>query len=189
MSRRANKVDNSNFYDKAFLRIQECVKLTGEVRVLDVFHGSGRLWAFVSKVLNKKINVTGIEKERGKSCFTVLEGDNRKFIPILDLSKFTFIDIDAYGSVSTQFLQIIQNKSFNGCPIFITEISVSHGAIHNSILKHLNIKHLYSQNRTVFHSMYYDLIFEMFRMNGVKKIKYIRRNLCGSRKLYGVLYF
>jgi hypothetical protein len=161
----------------------------GPVRVLDCFHGEGKLWADVAELYPGKINLVGIEKERGKSPFTVLEGDNQKFLPAMDLSRFDLIDLDAYGSVSKQFMSVVRNPTFGGCPIFITEITTFLGAIPREVTGSNSLHHFYKKNRTVLRSLYYPLLFEMFRKYGAKKIKYIQRDKGPSRKLYGVLYF
>lgn len=184
------KRDNTNLFDKTALRFQECLRIGGAtVRVLDAFHGQGKLWSGVAELYQGKVEVLGIEKERGKSPYTVLEGDNRKFLPAIDLSRFDLIDLDAYGSVTKQFLDVICNSTFNGCPIFVTEITTFKGAICREILTANNLLGFYKKNRTVIRSYYYELLFEMFRKNGVKKIKYFCRDKGPSRKLYGVIYF
>lgn len=184
------KQDNSNFADKIALRLQECVRISStSLRVLDCFHGSGKIWSAVSALYPGQIELVGIEKERGKSQFTVLEGDNMKFLPVIDLSNFDLIDLDAYGSVSKQLFSVLKNPTFNGCPVFITEITTFFGTIPSSATKLNGVHHLYKKNKTVFNSLYFPFVFEMFRKLGAKKIKYIRRDKARSRKLYGILYF
>lgn len=184
------KKDNSFLQDKINIRFQECLRLnTNSLRVLDCFHGMGKIWAGVKELFPGEIEVVGIEKERGKSPFTVLEGENRKFLPRLDLSSFDLIDLDAYGTMSGQFHDIVNNPTFQGQNIFFTEITTYQAAIAREILKANNALHIYKKNRTVLRSLYYTFLFEMFRKSGAKRVKYFRRDKNASRKMYGVIYF
>jgi len=83
-------------------------------KVLDLYHGSGRIW---NKLKNDgiKFNLTPIDKKNGI--------DNLKIENLIDYQKYDIIDIDAYGDGIGHFLKI-KNKLKNGAIVFITYINI-----------------------------------------------------------------
>jgi len=93
---------NSYLADKAMLRLRHLPD-TDPVVVLDAFGGSGKVWQCVQANTERKIIRLAIDE---KNIPGTLKGDNRKFLPTLDLTKFHVIDLDAYG-VPYEQLEII----------------------------------------------------------------------------------
>lgn len=90
---RATKRHSSHFAEKVLLRL-EAIKGVKEPRVLDLYHGNGRIWEEVSKRI--EVDVFGIEKEESKTPFKWIRGDNEKIVDTIDLSEFNVIGFDAY---------------------------------------------------------------------------------------------
>ena len=108
--------DNGNLTQKVELRRLFLPKKK-TVAVLDCYHGCGVVWNEVARLSPKvSIKVIGIDKLQ-KSAEGFL-GDNRKWLPALDLSKFDVIDLDAYGCPFDQ-LAILFEKRYSGV-VFVT---------------------------------------------------------------------
>lgn len=105
--------DNSYFEAKVQLRI-EALGLAKNNRILDCFSGTGRIWSEVERRIGRKLEVISIEKEKGKNPKAMC-GDNLKILPILDLSKFGIVDLDAYGHPSRQMKILSKKGIFGGC--------------------------------------------------------------------------
>lgn len=92
-------LDNDHISTKIALRVLAITRL-GEprtVRVLDAYHGHGKLWTSTIAELPDgwDVKVLGIDKEnRGAGT---LRGDNLRIMGSLKLSEFDLIDLDAYG--------------------------------------------------------------------------------------------
>lgn len=112
--------DNSFFEEKVAIRIKHLPDKEN-ISVLDCFAGKSCLWKEVGKRTNKKIEYVGIEKEKQKN-YKCICGDNLKVIPILDLSQFDIIDVDAYGVPNKQMI-LISKAGYKGT-VFFTSILV-----------------------------------------------------------------
>lgn len=140
--------DNSNFEKKVLLRLEALNRIDkDEINVLDCFAGYGLLWKEVKKRSDKNIKIVSIEKEKGKNP-TALQGDNLKYLPTLDLSKFDIIDIDAYG-VPTKQIEIITLRQWHGI-LIITAIESMMGNMPKELLFSVGIEDLYKENKAVF---------------------------------------
>jgi hypothetical protein len=94
------------------------------VKVLDAYHGSGRVWHRVAALVpDVRIDVVGIDTRN--IAPGVIQGDNRKILPTLDLTAFDLIDLDAYG-VPAEQLAIVADRA-PGVPVVATVIA-RHGA-------------------------------------------------------------
>ena len=127
------ETDNSFLGDKVEMRANHLPKSKGEVRVLDCFHGSGLIWAGVSRHTNKKISVLAMEKKEIYDFH--LPGDNISYLMSIDLSRFDVIDLDAYG-VPYEQLKIIFERGFRGT-VFATFIQSVYGSINHHLLTDL----------------------------------------------------
>ena len=84
MSKATTKTLNSFPLDKINLRIEALNKINKDVvKVLDCFHGYGKIWHEIQKRTDKKIELFGIEIDKEKkSNFNVVYGDNKKIIDL-----------------------------------------------------------------------------------------------------------
>ena len=107
MTMPTRKSDNSHLAEKVWLRIDHSPP--GPLSVLDAYGGKGVIWQEVKKHRDVSKYIA-IEKERGKNN-AALCGENEKLLPILDLSGFNVIDLDAYGIPVEQFEAVMLNKT------------------------------------------------------------------------------
>ncbi len=131
--------DNDHIASKVALRV-EAVELLGTprpIRVLDAFHGHGRLWDMTRAVLPDGWDVKlyrSDHKERGAGTLKV---DNARLLVALDLSKFDLIDLDAYGWPTTQLNTVAAKAPTT--PVLTTRIARALGPVPHIILKDLGI--------------------------------------------------
>lgn len=119
------KTRNSHMAMKVALRAAHLPK-ADPVRVLDCYAGEGVIWKAVEKKTGRKFEITAIDIEKPKKRRVQLTGDNMKFIPSLDLSKFDVIDLDAYGFPGKQLEAIFEKyreRPFKA-EVFVTFIKV-----------------------------------------------------------------
>jgi hypothetical protein len=126
------RIDNSYLADKAMLRLRHLPD-TDPVVVLDAFGGSGKVWQCVQANTERKIIRLAIDE---KNIPGTLKGDNRKFLPTLDLTKFHVIDLDAY-SVPYEQLEIIFKRqiAWHGQVVFVTWIGLNLGIMPDNVLR------------------------------------------------------
>ena len=159
--------DNSNFEKKVLLRLDALQQIDkDEINVLDCFAGYGLLWQEVKRRSDKTIKIVSIEKEKGKNP-TALQGDNLKYLPTLDLSKFDIIDIDAYG-VPTKQIEIITLRQWHGI-LIITEIESMMGNMPKELLFSVGIEDLYKENKAVFCSYFPQFLDNYLFQKGIKE--------------------
>lgn len=126
-----NKVqtDNSYFADKVFLRLNNLPEK--DIKVLDCYSGTGRIWDEIKKRFENKIDIDSIEIKNYKKKM-YMKGDNIKYLMSMDLNQYDVIDLDAYG-VPCKQLKIILDKYEKGL-IFITFIQSNMGRLPNEML-------------------------------------------------------
>ena len=124
------KTDNSYLADKVALRVKHLPP--GEVSVLDCFAGRGLVWECVRRMTSQKITRLAIDK---MADGFYLPGDNRAYLPILDLTAFNVIDLDAYGVPYEQLQQVFE-RNYSG-RVFVTCIQVFYGAMPHGLLREL----------------------------------------------------
>jgi len=164
------QTDNSYFRAKVALR-KEALASIGkkEVKVLDCFYGQGLIWKAIRNEVDIDISVLGIEIKKGKSMDCVIEGDNLKVLPTLDLDCYDLIDLDAYGSPFKQ-LEIIFNKNYKGV-IVCTYIQASYGVLHNGMLEILGYNlDMIRKIPTLFSRHPMEKFKSYLSMRGVKRI-------------------
>lgn len=155
--------DNANLAKKVALR-KEATKELKELRVLDLFAGENLIW---SKI--KTDRYFGVEAEKGKG--KNLNVDNRRIIPVLDLSDFNVIDCDAYGIPYEQISMIFDNPTLRkGTVIIYTCITGVLNRICVKALKDFDLQENYKRSRVLYNKYSRDMFFEMLRRNGVKKV-------------------
>lgn len=91
------KKKSTHFGEKIKLRV-DAISEMEFVSVLDCYHGDGTIWKTIKETTKKDIYVLGIEKNKSKSAFKVITGDNAKVVPTLDIKKYNVIDLDAYSN-------------------------------------------------------------------------------------------
>ena len=115
------KTDNSYLTEKVKLREKMLVKKQS-YKVLDMFHGEGKLWDKV-KADGYDVKVTGIDIKRGI--------DNRKLKGFVDFTKYDVIDFDSYGDGIERMLCYIDEIK-EGAIVFVTLITLLNHISHKT---------------------------------------------------------
>lgn len=182
MSSQTTKRLNSYPEEKIRLRVEaiESIPKT-EIRVLDCFHGYGLLWTEVKKRTEKKIKVLGIEIDKEKhSPHKVIYGDNEKIIPAINLREYDLIDVDAFGD-SFHLIETINKRISKGTVIIYTQISVSMGGIHKSIINKSLSWGMYKTCRSLFIKKYVEFFESALFSIGVRTVWQFNH----GKKIYG----
>lgn len=162
------KTDNSYLEEKILLRLNHLPN-KNNISVLDCYAGEGFIWKEVKKRTNKNISVTAIEKEKGKNK-SALQGDNLKFLPVLDLSKYDIIDLDAYG-IPFEQLEIIFKRGYKG-RIFVTAIQTMQGRLNNDLLIKIGYPKIFiDKSPTLFSRNFMSKIQRYLYINNIKEIQ------------------
>ena len=157
------KTDNANLSHKIFLR-KQAIKDLEEVNVLDLFAGENRIWDNIPH--NKYFGVE-IEKNKGRN----LNADNRRIIPVLDLSKYNVIDIDSYGFPIQQLKLIFENKTLQkGTVIIYTAIGNAMSALNKDIIVTFGLSQIYKKCKTLLNNKSDDLFYGYLYNKGVRKV-------------------
>lgn len=167
---RTKKTDNSFLWEKIDLRLETVNQIEKKtINILEAFSGDGLIWDEVKKQTDKKINILRIDIKNKKGSY--LKGDNVKFLPSLDLSKFDIIDLDSYGVPYPQ-LKILFDMKYKGI-IHVTFIQSMFGSLPKRFLYELG-----------FTKEMIDKIPSLFNQNGMGKMKdYLSGK--GVRKIKG----
>jgi hypothetical protein len=124
------QTDNSCLNQKVVLR-DIYTRDTKKPAILSCYGGANVVWENVSIKQSRELTVTRIDvKKYGANS---IKGDNLKVIKSLDLSRFTHIDLDAYGVPFDQ-LEYLFKQKYSGT-IFITFIQSVHGNLPAKLLK------------------------------------------------------
>lgn len=152
--------DNAHLASKIELRRRAVSKLD-HVRVLDAFAGYNTLWKDIPKE-----RYYGIDMAPGKG--KNLHADNLKVLPGIDLSDFTVIDLDSYGSCIPQLKAVLGNSSLTpGSVVLFTEIHSNRSNVPLQMLPQ-NLRTHYSDCPLLF-AKFSDLLFNLaFSDLGVK---------------------
>jgi hypothetical protein len=128
-----NKTDNSYLSEKIKLRVDSILSQTKtKIKVLEAFAGDGLIWNEVKKqLIDCEIEILRIDMKLDKPGI-YLKGNNLKFLPIIDLSEFDIIDLDAYGSPYKQ-LKILFEKEYKGI-VHCTFIQTGMGNLDHKLL-------------------------------------------------------
>lgn len=182
MSKATTKTLNSFPLDKINLRIEALNKINKDVvKVLDCFHGYGKIWHEIQKRTDKKIELFGIEIDKEKkSNFNVVYGDNKKIIPSIDISKYDIIDIDAFGD-SYNLIKTIYDKLKENTIVVYTHISVNMGGMNKELIKDTLGYDIYKKCRTMFNSRFVDIFEAGLYKLGIREIVQMNKN----NKIYG----
>lgn len=130
-------MDNDHLASKVNLRV-EAITRRGkprQVRVLDAYHGHGRLWDAVQDALPDgwEVRILGSDTEsRGTGTLKV---NNFRLLKALDLTTFDLIDLDAYGWPAAQLKVVAQRAP--DVPVVTTRIALALGRIPKLILDDL----------------------------------------------------
>lgn len=158
--------DNSNFEKKVLLRI-EALKHAKNENVLDCYSGTGRIWNEIQNRIGRKLNITQIEKEKGKNP-TAMCGDNMKIIPSIDLDKFGLIDLDAYGHPDKQMIHIFE-RNYEGI-VCVTWIDTMFSRQPKNVVEAAGIEYsFYNKHSVVFNSLNDRLLENFLYLCRVKK--------------------
>lgn len=177
-----NKVltDNSFLENKVKLRIRH---LPGkkEIKVLDCFAGKGIIWKKIQERSKKEIKVLGIDiKNKSKQVF--LQGNNLKFLPLLNLENYDIIDLDAYGVPFSQ-LEIIFKKKPKKFLIFGTFNQTIYGGLPYKMLERLGYsKKMIRKCPTLFFRNGWEKFKNYLACEGISLIHYLTAD--NNRKNY-----
>lgn len=173
------KIDNSYLREKILFREIFIEKLK-EKNVLDVFCGKFKIWDKI-----KKDNYLGIDQI--KTDKIKLNGDNKKYLAILDLSKFNIIDMDAYGIPYQQLDILFKNNTLQkNTIIFFTFIQVFLGIIPEKLLNLYGYPNkMIKKIPTLFSKNGFEIFKWWLSTKKIKKIKYIKYDK-GYKKIYGM---
>lgn len=174
------QTDNSFFADKVILRLQNLPDREN-IKVLDCYGGRGRIWDEIARqtVGVKKIDVVSIEEKKYNRMY--LRGDNRKFLKMMDLSKFDIIDLDAYGVPFEQLEIIFEKSKKTNHFVFVTFIQVMMGALPKDFLNKLGYTDkMINKIPTLFNRNAFDKFCNYLYLKGIRDIIY----RSGGRKYY-----
>ena len=107
-----------------------------------------------------------MEKNKSALC-----GDNSKILPILDLSEFNVIDLDAYGVPVEQIESVLNNPTLKkGSTIFITCIISTMGPVPYALGKYIGFsEQTMGKAKHLFNIRIKELMATMLYKLGVKK--------------------
>lgn len=177
------QTDNFSIEKKQALRKQATSHLE-ELRVLDCYGGNNNMW----KSFQLK-EYYSIEVVKGKGANVY--GDNRKIIPVLDLSKFNVIDLDSYGYPIEQLELCFDNPTLKkGTVIIYTAIGNSISALSKKLIKKMKIEKMYKKCPTLFNNKGRQFFHAFLYLNGIRSINYFRADANTSfEKEYGYFIY
>lgn len=175
------QTESTFFESKVILRINNLPQKK-EISVLDCFSADGKIWNEIKKRTEKKLTVTRIEKQVGRSG-VYLQGNNIKFLKTLNVNDYDIIDLDSFGSPIKQ-LEIIFNKSKKESKktiFFVTFIQSYAGGLPYVMLEKIGYtKKMIKKIPTLFYRNGIEKFKNYLSYYGVKKIKI----MTNSRKHY-----
>lgn len=162
------QIDNSHFAEKVNLRISNLPDLP-EIKVLDMYSGTGRIWDAITRKSGRKIDVLGIEKKKVPGRI-YLTGDNRKFD--FDFRQFDVVDLDAYGVPYDLLARIFERKGAD-LVVFVTFITGNWGNFPRSFLHDLGYPpKMVKKIPTLFRRDHKNKLFSWLADRGVRRVKY-----------------
>lgn len=169
------KTNNTYLKLKQYLRSYFTANLN-EINVLDCFCGKSEVWQGIPYT-----KYIGIDKEKTEKIN--YHGDNRKWLEVLDLSKFNVIDLDSYGIPYSQLQIIFANKTLKkDTIIFFTFIQSGMGMMPKGLLcKCGYTKEMIKKIPTLFNRNGFHKFKEYLAGYGITEVSYIQID----RKVYG----
>ena len=159
------KTDNSFIKLKIDLRISHLP--SGDLRVLDCFAGSGKIWRSIKKRTGRNIKILPIDLR--KDIGFHLSGDNLDYLISLDLTKFEVVDLDAYG-VPVEQLKVLFDSGYKGT-VFVTMIQSIFGRMPNDLLIQVGFtEEMINKTPTLFGRRGWEYFKQYLSGNGVQKI-------------------
>lgn len=164
------KTDNSSLRTKVILRLLR-TPLEEKLRVLDVYHGTGAIWHNVNLHYQGKIQVDGLDIE-DKNSFALI-GDNEKVLPVLDMSKYDVIDVDAYGVPFTVLREIFTASDVDAL-IFYTFCQTHLRMMPKGLLAEIGISESMFDKCPSFVSKHgHDKFLSWLALYGIEHVEYI----------------
>lgn len=164
MSQKRTKTDNAHIEWKVALR-REAVKNLDRLKVLDLFAGRNLLWK--SFDLERYYGIE-IVKGKGKNLFA----DNLRVIPSLDLSGFTVIDCDSYGSSIKQIRALFSNPTLRpGTVVLFTEIHSPRDGLPNDMVKDSGLTEIYRAVPSAFQKYGWEMFLGMLHDLGIQSVR------------------
>ena len=165
------QTDNSYFDVKVKLRVDNLPR--GKCQVLDCFAGDGNIWEEIKhKNPQRHIEVLRIDAKKSKAG-VYLKGDNRKFLPTLDLNQFNVIDLDAYGVPYHQLKLLFSTQLTKPIVVFVTFIQSMYGQLPTIFLGELGFsKTMVKKCPSLFNQNGFEKLKQYLALNGIRKIKH-----------------
>jgi len=161
------KTNNSYLGNKIELRARN---IPENVCVLDCYGGEGLIWKGVKQKTGKNIKRIGIDKTDYNVGF-YLPGYNLQYLRTIDLSKFTVIDLDAYG-IPYEQLKILFERKYKGT-VFVTFIQSLYGQIPFGLLEEIGFtEKMVRKTPTLFGKRGWQYFLEFLALNGVRSIRH-----------------
>ena len=161
------KTDNHYLKDKIMLR----ASFIGDEphNVLDCFGGRGEVWAGVDIVTGKRHGRLPIDIREDVGFH--LHGDNTSYLESLELSRFTVIDLDAYG-VPYEQLKTVFKRRYKGI-VFVTFIQTMMGQLPYGLLEDVGFsREMIQKTPTLFGRRGWEYFLQWLALNGVKRIEH-----------------
>lgn len=175
------KIDNSKLAEKINIRLLalEMAGADKHVKVLDLFHGTGKLWSIIKKMSPQKIDVLGIDIVDIDDVDVV--ANNMQILESIHLCQFDIIDADAYGSPYNQ-IKAIADKKYYGIIVY-TNIRVGFGAVPKKMVLEAGYsEEMYEAVPTMFGKIGERLFYNWLYMSNVRMLHRYKT----GRKEYGV---
>jgi len=165
------QTDNTHLQAKIKLRMAHLPDKSA-FKVLDAFYGQGRIWKYIVARVNKKIEITAIDKKANPDEF-VLFGDNQKFFPSISLEHYDVIDLDGYGVPFDQLEYIFDYDKKKKCHhyIFVTFILAQFGRLPMGLLRRLGYSEkMIDKSQTLFNRNQFEKFKEYLALMGINRV-------------------
>jgi len=164
------KTDNSFLKSKINLRLNHLPD-KDEIRILDCFAGESVIWKAIKSQTAKKTTILSIDKKP----YSLLRGDNIRYLKVLNLDSYDIIDLDSYGIPFSQ-LEVLFQRGYRGI-IFITFTQSIMGGLPKKMLQFLGYpKSMIEKCPTLLYRNGLEKFKLYLAKQGIKKIYIIRKN-------------
>ena len=164
------QTDNSYLETKVKLRLENLP--AGTCNVLDCYAGTGHIWKIIKqRARKKKFNVIGIELKEKQGVY--LQGDNRKFLSSMDLTRFNVIDLDAYGVPYHQLKILFTKRLRPGTVVFVTFIQILYGGLPHGMLSDIGYRlSMVKKCPALFYKNGFEKFKQFLAINGIGQIRH-----------------
>lgn len=180
----------ANSYLAAKVHLRASLLPSKPVSILDCFAGDGTVWAGVFR-LTGRMDDKRLPIDIRDDIGFHLPGDNLGWLKSIDLSRFSVVDLDAYGVPVTQ-LDVIFERQFRGI-VFVTFIQSLYGQIPHKMLLDIGFSGAQiEKSPTLFGRRGWEYFLQWLALRGVREVTHVslRRKhylafTCAERSLAG----